>query len=308
MKILYFTDLHLNDQSITTRIDDSSQAGIDKLKRLVNLSLSEKVDIVISGGDEFHRRIENKFFLNQVVSLFAKFQAPVFTVMSNHVVRFNDFEDYKQRDIGVLLESGLLKFLTYLDYGSGIILGHHAYKSDPFMFSGDIQKVKFIIAHAYLEEDYPFSDRPGELIVSVHEFKKKFPNLQYLFLGHDHREYEVKDIDGVKVVRIGGALRVSSAKENLDRMPQCMIVDFDNLGETKFFPLSEKKGEEVFNLKIKDLKKEIKDFDIESFLQSVNNKSDNILAYFSEKYNSITDPELKDYIGKHYLSGIVEGV
>jgi DNA repair exonuclease SbcCD nuclease subunit len=303
MKMLFFTDLHLLDRSITTRVDNSSEAGLVKLRKICLAAMANKVDMVVSGGDEFHAQVYDKEFLNRVLSDLAdlKYEGiPFYSVMSNHVVRFGSFEDYFNRDIGTLVSSKLLSWLVYEEQCQ--LLGIHAYTDFPDVEeSEDIQS---IVAHAYLKEDCPFPEKEGELFVSVKELKKKFVNLEYLFLGHDHQEYPVKEIDGVKIFRIGGALRVSSARENLNRVPQAMIFDFDT-GEYSFFPLSDKKGEEVFNLKVKDIRREIKDFDINSFMSSVNNKGDNILSYLAERYNSIKDEELKNYIGKNYLSGVI---
>jgi hypothetical protein len=184
------------------------------------------------------------------------------------------------------------------------LLGYHAYVDGGTLRNVSPEAVTSIVAHAYLKEDCPFPDREGELFVSVKSLKEEYPNLRNLFLGHDHQEYPVKEIEGVKVFRIGGALRVSSAKENLNRVPQCMIFDFST-GEYSFIPLSDKKGEEVFNLRVKEMKKDIKDFDINSFMSSVNNKGDNILSYLAERYNSIQDDVLKKYIGENYLSGVI---
>jgi len=295
MTILYFTDLHLWDRDISTRRDRSSQAVLNKLKFLTTTARDRRCQVLISGGDLHQDKIESDEYKAAVIEAFALDEGTEnYTLVGNHDILYRTYGSYRKRAMGILTASKSVKILNtqLLSYG---MLGISAFSNveAPFQLKND---VRIIFGHHYINHG---SDR---LVLKVKDLKELYPNLQYIFTGHDHTEYPTVTMDGVTIVRPGGAMRVSTSTENVNRQPKALILDWDSYNyvmnsiEEVLIPCLP--ANEAFNLDIKTAAKNV-EHQLDEFMGSI---AESKVVGFDleqvvlEKLKVLNDPELTEYI------------
>ena len=294
MKALYFTDLHLWDRDISTRRDRSSQAALGKLRFLTQTAVARGCDFLISGGDFHQDKIDSDEYKAAIVeTLLSCPSVRKFTLVGNHDILWRTYGTYRKRAMGILSASKSIEILDLqlLDQG---FLGISAFNESIMERVPDPRLVWIIFAHHYINQG---SDR---LVLKVKELKEKFPNLQYIFTGHDHMEYPTVDIQGVHVVRPGGAMRVSSSMENTNRQPKALLIEWSDLEPLRIEEIMIPclPAAEAFNLDIKTVAKSV-EHQMDEFMDTI--ASSKIVGYdletvVLEKLQTLNDPELAEYV------------
>ena len=88
LKLYFVGDLHLHDVSPSSRIDDYSQAILDKLSQVFTKAKESNVDAIIFEGDIFHKPSGISVrYLNKVIDVFKEAHCPCYSVIGNHDVQ-----------------------------------------------------------------------------------------------------------------------------------------------------------------------------------------------------------------------------
>jgi len=265
---VYFTDLHLLHRSISTRLDNSSEAALRKLEFVLDYAASHGIKHVLHGGDLVSDAIDSDEYKGRINRILrkAKDQGTLFlTLVGNHDVAHRDFDKYVRRPINIIESAGLAEILNTQLLLVGI-LGISAYDEEIVnrLSEQEAQIVRVILGHHYINAG------PDKLILPLADLKTKFPNLTHIFVGHDHNEYPDRTTLGVTIVRPGGALRVSTAKENVERAPKALVVRIHEDWSVTYTALilPHRSAAEIFDLTAKAIDKDA-DAQLEEFQETL---------------------------------------
>lgn len=254
-KIYFVGDLHLNDVNPRSRIDDYSEAILDKLKDVFYKAEVNGIKEIFFLGDIFHKPsgLSTKY-LNKVIETFQMAPCPCYSIIGNHDIPFNRVEDVGNTSLGILFKSGALKHLesgfSHIINNKCCIVGYD-YNTDisyEHKNNEELDKTIICISHSY-GEDMGFGDteKPEYFKWSV---ENENPFDLYI-LGHDHSYHEDKEIfDGKsKLIRFGALSRVTSGKSDTDRNIAILEVDVDESGqyETRLINIAHKPAIECFS-------------------------------------------------------------
>lgn len=317
-KLIYFTDGHIYDKDVSSRLDRSSLAVLDKLAYIRELGAKHKVDAFVSGGDLTTGNIESNSYIRKVLSVFASMReiAPVFTVIGNHDVPYTNVFDYNQWLLGILESAGLLN-VPYTSttgepqgisqyFGDGVLFAHAYADSilkDPASLGIDPLKVKTIFAHHYIGYG---SDR---LSLYPETVKKTFPNLKSIFSGHDHKVYRTTEFPcGVTSYRPGGLLRTAMDETQTRDEVNCMLVDLDHTGEVisaTYLPIVVAPAGSIFPTTARLISKatvaSVEAF-VQDFAQANQAQADDLATMLRESIASIPDDEVRTFLEKDSYS------
>jgi hypothetical protein len=224
--IIFLGDAHLSDHQIKTRVDDSSETGLEKLAWVIDFAGKCGADIIQTGDFISSMLFSTKFrFRVKMLLKNAKQKGVSFSAISgNHDVTGADFEELGFRELGQLCHDGYMDFLgpwegKDQDYwlNEGSIRGYSAYSQ---LSTDNVKMVVGLVVHHWIQDAFGDS-----LVVYPDDMKKIFPNLQFIVAGHDHSFHEsYVSRDGVRVVRPGSMLRTDSGKSS-DRIPEIVVLD-----------------------------------------------------------------------------------
>lgn len=288
-RAVYFTDLHLWNRDISSRLDQSSRTALAKLRFVCQYALGQGLDQIISGGDITADTIDSDEYKGEILDAIISCKVPFVTGVGNHDVSYRQFANFKYRAVNIFHASKVAPILTTQFLESRGILGINAYDESIVdrLTEAERQKVTVIFAHHYINSG------PDRLVLDVKALKEKLPNLFAIFTGHDHQEYPEVVSHGVYIYRPGGALRVSSAKENVERVPKFMVLTFEgsNLVRVEPVPFLAAPASEVFNLGAKQvIKSSEQEFD--EFVENVQNARTvgiDLQAVINEKLAKMND-------------------
>ena len=275
-KFYFVGDLHLNDTNPRSRIDDYSEAILNKLQDIFNKAEANNIDSIFFLGDIFHKPSGlSTRYLNKVIETFQKSPCPCYTIIGNHDIPFNRVEDVGNTSLGILFKAGVLQHLTYSkDFGKCRIIGYdyntdisHEQKDQDEI---DNNKLTICISHSY-GEDVSFGDteKPEYFRWSVDNDRP----FDIYILGHDHSYYEEKEIFNgkSKLFRFGALSRVTSGKSDTDRKISVLEIDVQDDGsyETHLIPVAYKPAAECFSQQSLDKNKVRSDLDLNRSLEDV---------------------------------------
>jgi predicted phosphodiesterase len=295
VNIVYFTDLHLWDRDITTRMDRSSETVLGKLEFIVKFAVKSKADVVISGGDLFHDKIDSDEYKARVLRVLSPIADRFYSVVGNHDILWRDYDTFGKRAMGILVAAERMRVLDGQFMTQGI-LGMSAFAALPAPIPQEASQVSAIFAHHYINHG------PDRLVLDTVATKKMFPNLKYIFTGHDHAEYPTVLLDGVQIVRPGGAMRMSTALENTTRQPKLLHLkvertDWSDLKITEVL-IPCLRAEEVFNLDSKAVSKDV-EHQLDEFMGSLSESKSvgfDLESVITSKLLTVDDPELREYV------------
>lgn len=291
-RALYFTDLHLWDRDISTRIDRSSEAVLAKLDFLVESANLADCGLMISGGDLFQDKIDSDEYRARIITILRKYKGKFYSLIGNHDILWRSFETYYKRGMGVLEAAGLAEVLDTQLLASHGVLGISAF-AEVAVPEGQAEQVRIVFAHHFINHGF---DR---LVLEIPVLKQTFPNTSYVFTGHDHSEYPTVTQDGVRIIRPGGAMRVSSALENVRRAPKALVLDFVDGGvKTQDLLIPCIQAKDAFNLEAKVIAKEAEQ-QLDSFLGELAASKAvglDLSAALNAKLQAVTDPDLREYL------------
>jgi DNA repair exonuclease SbcCD nuclease subunit len=262
--------------SVRSRLDQSTQVGLDKLQWILALAEANNISTVICGGDFFHIHTQQVYFMNRVIQLIKAYKQKgitLYTVAGNHDLAAGSYDTLWTSAIGVLTNTDLVSLLGDLALEDGWLLrGISAYQK---LNLDDAAKVLYLVVHgsvnetvgdkAGVVEGFPVA---GGMYYLSSQLKKFYPNLKGILHGHLHHETLVtKSLEGIWMINPGSMLRVSSAEENR-RIPK--IAYIDTLNEAfQLHPIAiAQPYESIFNLEVKIIRKSV-DFEVSRFVSMI---------------------------------------
>lgn len=243
LKLYFVGDLHLHDVSPSSRIDDYSQAILDKLSQVFTKAKESNVDAIIFEGDIFHKPSGISVrYLNKVIDVFKEAHCPCYSVIGNHDVQYGRIDDIGGTSLGVLFKAGLLKqffagacSIPFMD-GKVLVEGYN-YGEDISQASPSRQaNLTICVAHSYGEDvSFGAADTP-----EYFKFNSIAPEVPYnvYVLGHDHSYHDTMDLFGglSKLYRLGALSRATSSVTDTSRDVQVLELDINEDGS--YIPIS----------------------------------------------------------------------
>lgn len=238
LKLYFVGDLHLHDVSPSSRIDDYSQAILDKLSQVFEKAKENNIDSIIFEGDIFHKPSGISVrYLNKVIDVFKESPCTCYSIIGNHDVQYGRIDDIGGTSLGVLFKAGLLKPLfsgiSSISFMDGKI------HIEGFNYGEDISSVSpsynnanltICVSHSYGEDaSFGVSDSP-----EYFKFNSIIPDKPFdvYILGHDHSYHETKDLYGgvSKLYRLGALSRATSSVTDTSRDVQVLELDINEDG------------------------------------------------------------------------------
>jgi DNA repair exonuclease SbcCD nuclease subunit len=297
---MFIGDMHLSYKNIRSRLDKSSETGLNKLEWCLLKARELHIKHIIQSGDFFHIPNQSVEYVNRLIYLIKSFSEITLHVISGngHDTYGAVFEEYKRGALGTLVSSGVVHLLGDLSLDNGSFVRGISSYQDLNLFDSD--KVVGLICHHWLEEFEHFDDG---LVLSVAQLKSVFPNLSFIFEGHIHSHHSEECLYGVKIFRPGSLLRVSSSFEN-DRVP---CVGFYETSTKNYSEVSvdiARNFKDIFSTEVKTIRKDTKSF-IKQFIDNLSVKQSSLCTsqdLIVKKLNQVTDVNLKQYLIKDLKS------
>ncbi|NLJ94579.1 MAG: hypothetical protein GX326_03685 [Clostridiaceae bacterium] len=186
LKIIHTADFHLESSSFTP--SNTNQVIMKAVRELVNIGLTESVDLLLIAGDLFDSSTLDARTLGSLQEALAEFKSPVFISPGNHDYFSMDSPYYHSvwpQNVHIFkgdLEQVILDDLNVAVYGAGFT-GSYVRESSLLNFPGlDPTKINLGVIHGDLVShtaESAYNPITKELIATT--------GLDYLALGHIHK-------------------------------------------------------------------------------------------------------------------------
>ena len=248
VRVLVLNDIHQSDQPPLGRLPSYRDDIFAKLRECAEISRTEKVDLVIQTGDQFHQKRQNLVshgLVQEMADVWHTFHGVRKGILGNHDLSFEGVASMSTQPIGTLAKTGALDILLedeVLDFGGfTVLLSPVVWTSDQDLDASNFAlppkslvragKADYVIriAHGSIVPpgwgDVPFA------VVSVDDID--LTGIDLLLSGHLHPDYGVFDIrQGRHVCRfanLGSLARVSRTPDQLSR-ETIRVLGFDITG------------------------------------------------------------------------------
>lgn len=281
MKILFITDTHITAKTPSSRVDDIQDTIKLKMKEIGVMILKENIDLVLHGGDMFHRPEVSNKFVGEIAEIIRGYQIPFYVVPGNHDLQGQNEDSLPHSKLGLLASAGVIKILDRKNpialNDNGYIISIEGQEYYPHIDKHPLSDYavhnksadfKILVAHSMLlERDY----HEGTVYTLIENVQT---DADLILSGHYHPGYGYKiNSKGTKFINPGSLLRVEASTYSINNKPKVCILDISNgtfsqrlvelqiskEGKDVFSQKSiEKKGYEVtlenFNSKLKNIK------------------------------------------------------
>ncbi|GAE24331.1 DNA double-strand break repair protein Mre11 [Halalkalibacter wakoensis JCM 9140] len=259
MKFLYVTDTHIRGTTPKNRLDVYADTLKAKLEEVIALANSEKVDVLLHGGDVFDRPDLSPNIVGQFAKIFMKATMPIYVVAGNHDTFGHNPETISRTMLGLMDSFGVM---TVID------------QQNPILFEKGGQRVQITGQPYHYDLDqrdpkldyYPTNDSDADILIHiVHSMlvEKALPEgvphtiidhiwgttADIILTGHFHGGFGIKERNGKFICNPGALSRVNNHWSEMSRMPKVIIGSITNgkicLKEVTI--KSAQKGEEVLD-------------------------------------------------------------
>lgn len=280
-------DVHLASRSPRFRIDNYFDSLINKLDYIYKNN-----DIILYLGDLFDSPILEAKSLYKYINLLKYYftQKKVsFSIVGNHDISSYNIQKLNESSLGLLFTVGLIKPLKRIYIHNILIDGMEfidetskkpTVKPNPKLnYKYDSVLLGHYFYNCGLDMDYSLTD---EIIEKM--------NYKYIFLGHDHKPYPIKNIGKTSLYRGGSICRNTRNDFNLVRQPSYyqLIINQDGIADIVYNEIPALLPNEIF---------------LDTSLKSYDNEL-NFITDLKELVNSITitqDTNTKKYTIKNSL-------
>lgn len=189
-RFLFVGDLHCNDTTPSSRTDDYSEATIAKLRWLIGYAQGMGIELIVVGGDIFHKTAQSLTYLNRLVEVLREASSHgimITSVIGNHDIHGENMDSFKRSPLYTLYASGLL-LLPKLVKLQGAEIRYFDYLDEISPIVGvDSGTTTFCVAHEFFDMTSLFGEKHN---IS----KERARELGYdcYLLGHDHSYYGVE--------------------------------------------------------------------------------------------------------------------
>lgn len=252
MKIAMISDIHLMEHTPKSRLDNVPESQISKILEMANFCNTNKVDLVLLGGDIFETAY-SWHMLSPAIKAFGMFKAEIRAVFGNHDLLYHNMKNYHKTPL-YALSVALDNFQ---------ILG-----AEPEVFDGtsidDYEEIELCGGHWELDYVEPkLADSYKILLVHEMVIDQKLwegqegytkgtsmLELDYdlVVSGDNHQQFTMKkgrSDDRKRLVNSGGMLRKTKAQ--MEHTPAFYVIDTETDKLTKHpFDIED----DVFNLEM----------------------------------------------------------
>jgi DNA repair exonuclease SbcCD nuclease subunit len=289
-RLLFYTDAHIADRRPQSRKGDYRRDILRKLHEVTQIAQKNNVDLVINGGDLFHRKkpqVNSHFMVNVLGTLFRQMQIRHLSLVGNHDVEDGLVESVGKQPLGVLRSWGVTEIpdegkvqivgpvdvaCFHANYATEGVLD--AFQVDDFVRSPEVPTIQ--VVHSLLVP-VKFGAFPGQPCLWWEDFKT---GADIVLIGHPHVPQPVTAVDGVVFVSPGALGR---ADKSLHHHPQVALlwIGVDEVCVEYIQLESAKPYEEVFQVETTRLDEATDAFNVQQFVQGylVGAELENRLTY-----------------------------
>lgn len=215
--LAFVGDLHGDSANPASRLDNYMQTTVFKLNDLREKCIANNVRVLLMAGDIFNRIQVTNECINLIGSEFLKFREAgirVLTIIGNHDIPRNNLDYLVKSPLSLLFNFGIIE---HIHLGNRVV----------------VNKKGLITPVDYTESVVPATPNAKYNILLAHQFygaseliggkdnirKEDIVGLGYnaMFLGHDHVNYPVINVDGTDIIRPGAVTRGTAHEYNFDR-------------------------------------------------------------------------------------------
>jgi len=228
--IAFIGDLHYDNHTPESRIDDIQVTLCEKLNSVLKSCLKKNVKHLFFEGDVFNRIAcshESINTLGNSLLQFIKNGITLYTILGNHDIVRNNLEHIEKSPIQTLFTFGVLKHINLqnlVEINNRVLITPVDY-TETLKEAVKSYDYNILLAHVFYEQK-------GFLAEDKHNVtEKQLRELgyDYAFFGHDHEEYPLSYCDKCQVYRTGSVLRGTSHNYNFNRIPKFVVMSgFDS--------------------------------------------------------------------------------
>ena len=235
MKFLVVNDPHISARTPESRSDDYSVAMLKKLKEIVDLANSNKVEALFFTGDFFHYkdpvRTPHRLIIS-VMDILTELKHPAYCTLGNHDLEGGSLESIVEQPLGVLLASGHLKNVEQVIFPNGsrpVQVTFHPYeygKPDSFLTRIETQQrnsnsIYVEVVHAGI---IPVGSMQFDDTIFLDNIWGR-GRWDIVCSGHIHNDMGVvRNSSGRYFCNVGAISRGTIAESNLSRMPKVLLL------------------------------------------------------------------------------------
>jgi len=235
--LIWRTDAHLSDDPPESRRDDWATTVLGKLAQVGEIARKAKALGVIDGGDLFHVKAPTRnshALVGRAAAVHAAYSCPTWLVPGNHDLKHGDLRYLDEGPLGVLYESGAVRRLydgheaAFEKFGIKVrVVGvpYHGTEYDMSRFAA-IKKgdEDWLVAAVHCLASRSGGDMYEREDVLKYADLLPFAPDVWLF-GHWHKNQGIEETaPGKWVVNVGSLSRGSLGKDDLDRLPSCVVL------------------------------------------------------------------------------------
>lgn len=268
MKVLFVGDNHISSKTPINRIDNYTEASLNKLSDCIDIGIENKVDAIVLLGDLFDRREEGSEAVSGTVKILNKKRDfPIYITVGNHDIMST--YPLEKSSLGIIIETGLLikeDFVPEL----GIAFAHFRPSLDDEIKNGFLTSIPATIwsCHASISDSPSMFDE----FTFLFEDTPLHDKTKIVISGHIHHPMRQLRKDKKLFINPGAIGRRSANKDNLERDLSVLLLDYDlngNINNEQYFYLpSARPAHEVFNIAAIETDK-LKKTNVKQFTQKI---------------------------------------
>lgn len=279
---LFRTDTHLSDRSPASWKADYTEEIWSCLEQVGVLAKEHEVDAILDGGDYFHVKAPTKnshFLVQRTAAIHLAYECSTWVDPGNHDISYNNLDTLPKQPLGTLYSSKVFRVLKEEVFEDGDlrvrVVGIPYNPSLTLTELQGIQKRKgdthlIAVVHALACVSPPPSveDFWNEPVFSYESLVSRNGPDCWLF-GHWHKDQGVEVIGGKYFINQGALSRGALVRENLERIPQVALIEFDGSEiKVQTIKLSVAPAEDVFDLEKKAVQERERQ-DIDQFVRKL---------------------------------------
>lgn len=227
MRILHFTDSHLNNIAPISRTDDFANTTINKLIEVGKIADYYKVDLILHSGDLFQSPRCDLFYLGKVARAIRNYSCPMYVVPGNHDLYGQNINTLDRTFLGCLANTGVIHILdrkhpleitryntTYRIEGQEY---HPSVDSQKDLLIQDPKTYNILLTHSMLVEKPYVSD-----YVLIDECNT---NANIVLAGHYHPGWKERCVNNTAFFNPGAMVRRDAGRLDI---PKVLILEIND--------------------------------------------------------------------------------
>lgn len=230
-KIGFSCDLHFDNRTPESRVDDIMETARRKLEDMLKKCQERNVKHLFFEGDIVNRLQISFEAINTLGETFLAFKEAgieLYTICGNHDILRNSMERIERSPIQTLFTFGVIKHInasTRVIINKRVMITPVDYTEYP-PIADDSASINILLAHMFYNASELIADDRHNLT------KEAVRKLGYdlIVLGHDHEEYAIAQCGKTWIVRSGSIIRGTAHNYNFKREPKFIVLhDLDNI-------------------------------------------------------------------------------